>query len=68
VNKDFGMTGNTADLQYLTQAMLGGKIRRKRSGPNCKRRGVLSDDFDPEDGERLASRRRRRNSTPDAAR
>lgn len=48
VNKDFGITGNTADLQYLTQAALGGKISQETYWSELQRRGVLSDSFDPE--------------------
>lgn len=48
VNKDFGITSNTADLQYLTQAAIAGKISRETYWTELQRRGVLSDSFDPE--------------------
>jgi hypothetical protein len=48
VNKDFGMTGNTSDFQFLTQARLGGKLDNETWINEGKRRGILSDDVDAE--------------------
>ena len=48
VNRDFGITGNTADLQYLTQAAIAGKISQDTYWSELQRRGVLSDSFDAE--------------------
>lgn len=48
VNKDFGVNGNKADLQFLTQAVLGGKISQETYWAEMQRRGVLGDSFDPE--------------------
>lgn len=48
VNKDFGITGTKSDLQYLTQAVLGGKLSQETYWSEMQRRGVLGDSFDPE--------------------
>ncbi len=48
VNKDFGINGSTADLQYLTQAVLGGKLDNETYIDELQRRGVLSDSVDKE--------------------
>jgi hypothetical protein len=54
VNKDFGITGNRFDLQFLTQAVLGGKIQQETYWSERQRRGTLSDSFDPEVEARIA--------------
>jgi hypothetical protein len=48
VNKDFGMSGNTGDFQYLTQARLAGKLDNETWINEGKRRGVFQDTVDPE--------------------
>jgi hypothetical protein len=48
VNKDFGITGNTADLQYLTQAVLGGKISQRNLLVRTASAAACSTTFDPE--------------------
>lgn len=46
VNKDFGITGSAAELQVLTQAVLGGKLDTATYLAELKRRNVLADDVD----------------------
>jgi hypothetical protein len=46
VNHDFGLTGRLGDIQYLTQAALGGKIDDRTYIDELKRRGALSDAVD----------------------
>jgi len=48
VNKDFGGFGSIADIQYLTQAAIAGKISLETYWFEMRRRDVLSDSFDPE--------------------
>ena len=48
VNKDFGITGNTSDFQFLTQAMLGSKLDVQTWIDEAKRRGILQGSVDPE--------------------
>lgn len=48
VNHDFGITGRLGDIQYLTQAVLGGKIDDETYIDELKRRGALSDAVDTE--------------------
>lgn len=46
VNTDFGVSGGTGDLQYLTQAVIGGKLDEETYLNELKRRGTLSDSVD----------------------
>lgn len=46
VNTDWGITGRLGDLQYLTSAVLGGKIDDRTYIDELKRRGALSDAVD----------------------
>lgn len=48
VNKDFGVTGRMGDIQYLTQAVIAGKIDDQTYIEELKRRGALSDSVDSE--------------------
>jgi hypothetical protein len=48
VSKDFGISGNRFDLQFLTQLCLGGKLSQETMWEELQRRGTLSDSFDPE--------------------
>ena len=48
VNKDFGIAGNTADFQFLTQARLAGKLDNETWINEGKRRGIFEDTVDPE--------------------
>jgi hypothetical protein len=48
VSKDFGISGNRFDLQFLTQLCLGGKLSQETMWMELQRRGTLSDSFDPE--------------------
>lgn len=48
VSKDFGISGNRFDLQFLTQLCLGGKLSQETMWTELQRRGTLSDSFDPE--------------------
>lgn len=43
VNSDFGVTGRMGDIQYLTQAVIAGKIDDETYIDELKRRGALSD-------------------------
>jgi hypothetical protein len=63
VNKDFGITGNTADLQFLTQAVLAAKLDNETLDPNCKRRGIAPIRFDPKSVQAANRDRKRPNST-----
>lgn len=50
VNKDFGVSmRDAADLQTLLTAVNAGQISRETFWKELKRRGVLMDDFDPEE-------------------
>jgi hypothetical protein len=54
VNTDFGSVGN-ADLASLINAYRGGLISRETAWAEMKRRGFLSDDFDPDvEADRIA--------------
>lgn len=46
VNTDFGLSGGTGDLQYLTQAVVAGKLDDQTYIEELKRRGTLSDSVD----------------------
>jgi hypothetical protein len=48
VNTDFGVSGQTGDLQYLTQAAIGGKLDNETYLDELKRRGTLADTVDVE--------------------
>lgn len=48
VNTDFGITGRMGDVQYLTQAVIAGKIDDRTYIDELKRRGALSDAVDTE--------------------
>lgn len=48
VNHDFGVTGSTGDLQYLTQAVIGNKLSKETYWEELQRRGTLGEGFDPE--------------------
>lgn len=56
VSKDFGISGNRFDLQFLTQLCLGGKISQETMWTELQRRGTLSESFDVEvEKERIAA-------------
>ncbi|QDM16840.1 DUF4055 domain-containing protein [Tardiphaga sp. vice278] len=46
VNNDFGVTGRMGDVQYLTQAVLAGKLDDQTYLEELKRRGALGDSVD----------------------
>lgn len=46
VNTDFGISGNIGDIQYLTQAVLGGKLDDQTYIEELKRRGTLGESVD----------------------
>lgn len=48
VNTDFGLSGRMGDIQYLTQAVIAGKIDDQTYIDELKRRGALSDAVDTE--------------------
>jgi hypothetical protein len=48
VNRDWGFAGRLGDIQYLTQAVLSGKIDDRTYIDELKRRGTLSDAVDTE--------------------
>nr|WP_249808303.1 DUF4055 domain-containing protein [Bradyrhizobium sp. 177] len=48
VNTDFGITGRMGDVQYLTQAVIAGKIDDQTYIDELRRRGALSDAVDTE--------------------
>lgn len=48
VNKDFGISGNIADWQFITQAYVAGKIDVETYINEGIRRGVFGEDTDPE--------------------
>jgi hypothetical protein len=48
VNTDFGVSGRMGDIQYLTQAVIAGKIDDQTYIDELKRRGALSDTVDTE--------------------
>lgn len=48
VNTDFGVNGQTGDLQYLTQAAIADKIDNETYLDELKRRGTLADTVDVE--------------------
>lgn len=48
VNKDFGITGDLSTWQSLTQAYIAGKLDAETFINEGKRRGIFSEDVDPE--------------------
>jgi hypothetical protein len=46
VNRDWGITGRMGDVQYLTQAVISGKLDDRTYIDELRRRGVLSDAVD----------------------
>lgn len=48
LNTDFGITGRIGDIQYLTQAVIAGKIDDQTYIDELRRRGALSDTVDTE--------------------
>jgi hypothetical protein len=56
VSKDFGISGNRFDLQFLTQLCLGGKISQETMWEELQRRGTLVGLVRP--GSRGGARRR----------
>lgn len=48
VNTDFGINGNIAEIQFLTQAVVAGKLDNETYLAELKRRGVLAEHVDIE--------------------